>query len=168
MMSDARTACYSVLDATQVGEARRAAAGWAQEMNLDHHATGKLAILVTELANNLHRHARDGVILLRKADTGVPAIELLAVDKGPGMADVQKCFRDGYSTIGTPGTGLGSVARLADDWDIYSVEGSGTVLMRTAWVTAETRRRHRTRRRRFSGREKTPLCPKSCRRFTTV
>ena len=129
MRIDARSACFLVQDASQVGQARRAAAVFAERFGLNEVAQGKVAILVTELANNLQKHAKEGVILVRRASDGEPRLEILAVDKGPGMADVNKCLRDGYSTIGTPGTGLGSVARLADRWDIFSMEASGTVLV---------------------------------------
>jgi anti-sigma regulatory factor (Ser/Thr protein kinase) len=96
---------------------------------LDENEAGKLAILVTELANNLHKHAREGTILLRRIPTSPGGVEVLSVDRGPGMADVEKCFRDGFSTRGTPGTGLGSVVRLADGWDVYSSLGTGTVVV---------------------------------------
>jgi hypothetical protein len=56
-------------------------------------------------------------------------VELLAVDRGPGMHDVALCMRDGYSTAGTPGTGLGAMRRLADLFDIYSNPGEGTVVL---------------------------------------
>jgi hypothetical protein len=56
-------------------------------------------------------------------------LELLALDRGPGMHDVEVCMRDGYSTGGTPGTGLGAVRRLADQFDIYSRAGEGTVVL---------------------------------------
>lgn len=49
------------------------------------------------------------------------------------MANVEACLRDGYSTGGTAGTGLGSVARLSSFFDIYSVAGSGTVLVSRIW-----------------------------------
>ena len=129
MIGRTRSLAFPILDSTGVGEARRGAAQMAEQAGLDQSAAGKVAILVTELAGNLHKHAREGSLLLRRVSTGELGIEILAVDKGPGMADVEKCFRDGYSTIGTPGTGLGSVVRLADRWDVYSQEKVGTVLM---------------------------------------
>jgi anti-sigma regulatory factor (Ser/Thr protein kinase) len=129
MTPDLRSISFPVSDPSQVGEARRAALNLSAQIGLDENTAGKIGILVTELANNLQKHASEGVILFRRLDTLEPAIEILAVDKGPGMIDVEKCFRDGYSSIGTPGTGLGSVARMADKWDVYSVPGKGTALM---------------------------------------
>jgi hypothetical protein len=75
-------------------------------------------------------HAGGGEMLLQSLGVGEDAVvELLAIDKGPGMHDVQQCLRDGYSTAGTRGEGLGAVQRLADEFDIYSHPGEGTVVM---------------------------------------
>ena len=116
-------------EASKVGEARRAAQARANfEFNAD--TAGKVAIVATELANNLMLHAGGGELLLQTLGSGEDAIlELLAIDKGPGMHDVQQCMRDGYSTAGTRGEGLGAVYRLAHEFDIYSNPGEGTVVM---------------------------------------
>jgi hypothetical protein len=53
----------------------------------------------------------------------------LAVDAGPGIASIERCLRDGYSSGGTAGNGLGAVRRLAHDFDIASQPGKGTVVL---------------------------------------
>lgn len=117
-------------DASRVGEARRAAAACAADMALDPVAAGRLAIVVTELGTNLLRHAQGGRLQLTVRDgAGGRAIEVLAVDDGPGLADLGACLRDGYSTGGTAGTGLGAIRRQADDFDCYSLPGRGTVML---------------------------------------
>lgn len=131
-MTDLRSIAHSIQEPTQVGEARRGAALLGAQAGLDEQAAGRLAIIVTELANNLYKHAREGAIVLRALHSGPPSIEVLAVDKGPGMEDLGKCFQDGYSTGGTPGTGLGSIARLADFHDVYSAPGGTVVLAHVA------------------------------------
>jgi hypothetical protein len=55
-------------------------------------------------------------------------ITIIALDKEPGIADVSLSFMDGYSTAGTPGTGLGAIRRLANAFDIYTQPGLGTVI----------------------------------------
>jgi anti-sigma regulatory factor (Ser/Thr protein kinase) len=116
-------------DESKVGEARRAAQALAN-FELDAQTAGKVAIAATELANNLLRHADGGELLVQALGDGVDsAVELLAIDRGPGMSDVARCMTDGYSTAGTPGTGLGAVRRLAQEFDIYSVPGEGSVVM---------------------------------------
>ena len=62
-------------------------------------------------------------------DGAQPLFEVLVIDKGPGMADVEACMRDGFSTKGTAGTGLGAMRRLAAEFDVYSKHGSGTVVV---------------------------------------
>lgn len=116
-------------DESKVGEARRAAQAHAN-FEFDAQTAGKVAIVATELANNLLRHAGGGELLIQTlGHDGASTVEILAIDKGPGMQDVARCMTDGYSTIGTPGTGLGAARRLSDDFDIYSVHGEGTVIM---------------------------------------
>ena len=57
------------------------------------------------------------------------AVEILSIDEGPGISDLNKCMRDGFSSSGTPGTGLGAAKRLSDDFDIYSATPSGTLIV---------------------------------------
>lgn len=116
-------------DSSKVGEARRAAQTLANfELNAD--VAGKVAIVATELANNLLRHAGGGELLIQTlGDDANPVIELLAIDRGPGMSDVSRCMTDGYSTAGTPGTGLGAIRRLSTEFDIHSMRDEGTVVM---------------------------------------
>ena len=116
-------------DPSKVGEARRAAQTLAN-FELDTETAGRVAIAATELGNNLLRHAGGGELLLQKlGNDDATSIELLAIDRGPGMQDIERCMTDGYSTAGTPGTGLGAVRRLASEFDIYSEPGEGTVVM---------------------------------------
>jgi hypothetical protein len=56
------------------------------------------------------------------------AVDLIAIDAGPGILDVDRALGDGYSTAGTSGHGLGAIARLATGFDIYTGPGVGTVL----------------------------------------
>ena len=119
-----------VTDASQIGEARRAATRLARACALDETLTGSVAIVATELATNLVRYARDGRVYLRAVTrAGLTAIEVLSIDAGPGMSDVQRCLQDGYSTGGTSGTGLGAVRRIAAEFDIHSAAGAGTVVV---------------------------------------
>lgn len=113
-------------DETGVGAARREAARLSRAVELDEQAAGRLAIVVTELGNNVWKHAHGGELLLRAIDAGV---ELCALDKGPGMSDVAVAMDDGYSTSGTAGTGLGAVRRQSQTLDIYSLVGAGTAVV---------------------------------------
>lgn len=117
---------FEMQEQSQVGEARRAAVRLAERLGFDEVAAGRVALIATELGGNLVRHAQQGRLLLGSV---AGQVELLSLDRGPGMADVAACLRDGYSTGGTPGTGLGAVRRLADTFDLYSSVPGGTVIM---------------------------------------
>lgn len=113
-----------VPDESHVGSARRAAAMLAA--GLDEVVAGRLSIVVTELATNLARHATQGEILLSAVDRGV---EVISLDRGPGITDLRRALEDGFSTGGTSGTGLGAVRRQADVFDVYTQPGHGTVIV---------------------------------------
>src|SRR5271155_4019799 len=116
----------AVTEASQVGEARRAVTALASRLGFNETESGKVALVVTEVANNLVKHARDGVLLLRPLEREqTSGIEILALDKGPGMTDVGRCLQDGFSTAGSPGTGLGAIVRLAAFADIHSIPQAG-------------------------------------------
>lgn len=126
----------AITDASMVGEARRAASGLAKRLGFDESAQGRVAIVATEAASNLHRHAQSGELIVCAVEQGeAQGVELLAVDRGPGMADVRRCLADGYSTAGTPGTGLGAISRLAHSFEIHSQPGGGTVVLAVLWNT---------------------------------
>ncbi len=122
---------WALHDASQVGEARRAATILAESLGLDATTTGRVALVATELGTNLVRHARGGRLLLCATRTahGTPQVELLSLDDGPGMGNVAASMADGFSTGGTPGNGLGAVRRMSDQFDLYSQPGQGTVVL---------------------------------------
>jgi anti-sigma regulatory factor (Ser/Thr protein kinase) len=130
-----------VEDSSQVATARRLAAGLAQGLGFDEVTGGRVALTVTEAATNLVKHAGRGEILLGVSRVnGHAAVEILALDRGPGMANVDRCFQDGYSTAGSAGTGLGALRRIADTCDVYSRAGGTALLMRVGSPAAATRR----------------------------
>jgi len=125
---------FRLEDASTVSAVRRAAQDLATEVGLDANRIAGLAIVVTELASNLVKHADDGRLLVRPVRTGDAAgVELVAVDSGPGMGDVARSARDGHSTAGTLGIGLGAISRGAGWLDMSSVAGRGTVTVAQVW-----------------------------------
>ncbi|HTR30949.1 MAG TPA: ATP-binding protein, partial [Puia sp.] len=99
-------------------------AGFAQR-KLD-----EIDIVVLELTSNLVKHARDGEILAGIVhDRRSVMLELIGIDSGPGIADPARMMQDGVSTKGTLGHGLGTIRRLSDQFEIYSLKGWGTVVL---------------------------------------
>ena len=126
--------CIGIQEQTHVAEGRRAAMRLASELSLDEAAANNLGLVVTEAARNVLKHAGGGKLLLHSVErNGARGIEILAVDNGPGIPDLDRCYQDGYSTAGTPGTGLGAIARLSGRHEIYSRRDQGTVLMAQVW-----------------------------------
>jgi anti-sigma regulatory factor (Ser/Thr protein kinase) len=125
-----------ITDPALAAAVRRAAITIGEDLRLPSPALADLAIVSMEIATNLARHADDGMILLRERRTGDHAgVEIVAIDSGPGMIDVVVSARDGQSTAGTLGIGLGAIGRLSSEMDIYSWPGAGTVLASTVWDT---------------------------------
>ncbi|BBK36945.1 TorS-related protein [Allostella sp. ATCC 35155] len=116
-------------DQSHIGAARREAvrlaisAGWCEEEQ------ARLALVVTEMSVNTIRHGGGGEVLVGRRAFGTPGIEAIWMDRGHGMADPEACFRDGHSTAGTPGNGLGAVIRMSDAFDCYSQPDQGTVVL---------------------------------------
>lgn len=116
-----------VTEASQVAEARRRAIARAQAMGFDETAAGRVAIVSTELATNIVKYGVPGEILVGTYEDGTGSgVEILALDRGPGLSDLGSALRDGHSTGGSAGEGLGAVRRLSDAFDIVSRPGSGT------------------------------------------
>lgn len=135
------TAAFPVTEASQVAEPRRAVQVLARRLGFSDARAGGAALIVSELATNLARHARGGEVLMRPlhAPDGQPdGLEVVALDTGPGIADVASSRRDGYSTAGTLGHGLGTIHRQADWCDLYT-DASGTAIAAGLCVTAPDR-----------------------------
>ncbi|MFC5289935.1 ATP-binding protein [Actinokineospora guangxiensis] len=115
-----------------VGAARRQAQSLAHSAGFSDERVAGVGLAVTELGTNLVKHAQRGLLLMRRVrvDDEV-TIEVVAVDRGPGMADLDAALRDGHSTAGTLGVGLGTVERQADRLRAVSEPGVGTVLAAT-------------------------------------
>ena len=129
------TVALAVVESSQAGEARRLASDLARWIGFDPMNQGKIALIVTELGHNLVRHASQGEMLIQRVQSRERiGLEIMAIDRGPGMADLSRCFADGYSTGGTPGTGLGAVARQADRFDVHSIPLNGTVIAARVWL----------------------------------
>jgi anti-sigma regulatory factor (Ser/Thr protein kinase) len=124
-----------VRHASDIGAARRAAKTLAESIGFAPAVGEEIALVMTELATNLIKHARDGKLVLTPlAADGRAGLEIESRDSGPGIADVEQALGDRFSTAGTRGTGLGAVNRLMDELDIASKPGQGTRIVSRKWV----------------------------------
>lgn len=123
-----------VSDASHTGAARRRAADFAEQLALGESQSGALAIVVTEVVSNLVKHAKSGTLVLQQIGSNANrGIRALALDKGPGIKDMAAALRDGHSTAGTPGNGLGAIKRLSNVFEVYSAPGAGTAVLAEVW-----------------------------------
>jgi anti-sigma regulatory factor (Ser/Thr protein kinase) len=128
-----------VEDSSAASGCRGAAQALATRLQFPATRADQLALAVTEAASNLDKHASQGSMLLRIAREGDgPGIEMVTIDAGPGLHDAGAALRDGHSTSGTLGIGLGTISRLADFYDLYSVRGRGTALVARFWPEPRT------------------------------
>ncbi len=132
-MISSTTETIMVLEQSQVAEARRRVNGIAKELGFDETEQGKASIMATELATNLLKHTSGGELLATTTMRGTQAsLTLETLDRGPGMANVAECMRDGFSTAGSSGSGLGALSRLSSgSLEIYSAPGEGSVIAAT-------------------------------------
>jgi anti-sigma regulatory factor (Ser/Thr protein kinase) len=120
----------TVTDISHVAEARRCAVEAANAAGFDATHAGRVAIVATELATNIVRHGGGGEMLMGAfEDPSGSGIELIALDKGRGIADLQASSRDGFSTAGSSGHGLGAIRRQSELMEVASWPNQGTAIL---------------------------------------
>jgi len=123
------TQVLPIEDSSQIGHARRTAQKLAEQHGFDENDAGRVALVATELASNVLKHAQRGEFHLRvltRPDNGF-GIEMQTVDRAQGF-DLDACLADGFSTGGTQGIGLGAVSRQTNVFDVYA-DHRGAVLL---------------------------------------
>ena len=119
-----------VTESSQVAEVRRVATEMARAEKMTVAETGRLALVATEMSSNLVKYGKAGTVTLtRYLDSGQHGVQLIGVDAGPGFADFSASARDGNSTAGSLGIGLGVIQRSSTFFDVYSVRDQGTVML---------------------------------------
>jgi anti-sigma regulatory factor (Ser/Thr protein kinase) len=102
----------------------------ALSAGFSEHKIGKIDLVVAELVSNLIKHAGGGRVLVKLIEeNGLQGIEIMSVDSGPGMGDLSRMMTDGMSSKNTLGHGLGSMKRMADFLQVYSLRDWGTIVL---------------------------------------
>lgn len=110
-----------------VVRARRRGLEVALEMGFPRAEATKIAVVISELGRNIERYAKKGSITVT-AQQDDKCIVVVAQDWGPGIADVDRVLKGGYSTSGGLGLGVSGSKRLMDTFDVRSVVGVGTTV----------------------------------------
>ncbi|MFF3615143.1 SpoIIE family protein phosphatase [Streptomyces sp. NPDC002580] len=140
-----------VHDSTRVRDVRVAAEDAADHTGLGRDRRALAALVATELATNLLKHGGGGQILIDTVDADLaepgtgrgPALQIAAIDHGPGIADLPTALRDGFSTTSSLGAGLGTCRRIADHFEVHTVPGRGTVALARVHTARGDRKGHR-------------------------
>ncbi|MCF5053121.1 ATP-binding protein [Pseudomonas syringae] len=130
----ALTQVLLIEDVSQVGHARRTAQQLAEQLGFDETDAGRVALVATELASNILKHAAHGELHLRAS--GNQGVEMIAVDRGQGF-DLDSCLVDGFSTGGTQGIGMGAISRVAQVFDVYA-DPRGTAMLARLYPRASS------------------------------
>jgi anti-sigma regulatory factor (Ser/Thr protein kinase) len=132
-----------VADDAGVGAARRAVHGFARGVGFTERELAEIDIVVQEIGTNAARYATGGGTIHFTETLGAePGLELFYWDKGPGIHDLDRAVRDGVSTGGSLGAGLGAIKRLMHEFDAYSATPAPTG--RLAPAAARRRTTHGT------------------------
>jgi anti-sigma regulatory factor (Ser/Thr protein kinase) len=122
---------FPIVHPEDIGAVRRAVSRMAVQNMMDATRRAHAELVVTELASNLLHHALPGgFVLARPVETAAgTGIELLGVDRGPGISNLDAALNGGVPAGEGLGCGLAGVRRLATAFDVYTLAGSGTVVM---------------------------------------
>ena len=131
MADDIRVAIASDKDVVQARQTGRELAARAGFSSGDQTV---IAAAISEIARNVLMYARRGEILISVVLNGDHSgVMIVARDEGPGIPDIERALRDGYSTSGGLGLGLPGAKRLMDDFEIESVVQQGTTVTMRKW-----------------------------------
>lgn len=137
----------AVTETSQIAEARRGATDIAATLGGDESTAGKVAIVATELATNLIKHGGGGELLLSSYEVGTEAgVQLIALDRGRGIANLQECLRDGYSSAGSAGHGLGAIQRQSAMMEVATWPSLGTAILARVEVRGDPARSEGSKR----------------------
>ncbi len=94
----------------------------------------KMVTAASELARNVLRYGGGGHAELEQlTNNGLRGVRVTFIDQGPGIADLELAFTDGYTSGGGMGLGLSGARRLADEFDIETSPGKGCIVTITKW-----------------------------------
>lgn len=99
----------------------------AQRMGFPEAKRSEMELVSTEILSNQIKYARgSGLFQIWESTLCGAALDLFAVDFGPGIQDLAEAVCDGFTTSGTMGRGLGAIQRLADASAVYSLTGEAS------------------------------------------
>jgi anti-sigma regulatory factor (Ser/Thr protein kinase) len=141
---------FMVTDEADVGAARRAVKQYADQFGVTSACSGRAELAVTELATNLLYHAKPGGWILARA-TPPARIELIAVDHGPGIANLDAAIAGRTPSPKGLGRGLTVVRRASSYFDVHTAIGRGTIVLSVLDLDPAAQRSPPAAQRRWAG-----------------
>lgn len=130
-----RETLIRVADGADVGRVRRAVGEAMAAIGASKIETTRMVTAASELARNTVTHGGGGEVLVAVVGPRPGRkVEVTFTDHGPGIADTELAMRNGYSTAGGLGLGLGGAKRLCREFEIRTAPGEGTVVRIASWV----------------------------------
>lgn len=124
----------AIRTAEDVVAVRQTARQRAVDMGFNLVDQTKLVTAASELARNTVQYGGGGTVTIEAVEAaGRRGLRLTFEDHGPGIPDIQLAMRDGYTTGGGLGLGLGGARRLVNEFRIESTPGQGTRVSITRW-----------------------------------
>ena len=106
----------------------------AEKMGFRNLDITKLVTAASEIARNTLVYGGGGCADVEVVQAGARAgLCLTFEDQGPGIADLQLALREGFTTGGGMGLGMGGSKKLVDDFAVDSEVGRGTRVTMTKW-----------------------------------
>jgi serine/threonine-protein kinase RsbT len=133
-MAVLRTDVLSVRSPEDIIRVRQTVRAWAIELRFTLVEQTKVVTAASEIARNTVIHGGGGTMNLQELNDGPRrGLRLVFEDKGPGIPDIDAALRDGFTTGGGLGLGLGGARRLSSEFDVSSRVGEGTRVTLTRW-----------------------------------
>jgi serine/threonine-protein kinase RsbT len=133
-MTSGKPETVPIKNSSDVVLARQKVRQWAMEMKFTLVDQTKLVTAASELARNALEHGKGGHMVIEKvANLAKDGLKLVFEDQGPGIPDIEVALRDGYTSGGGMGLGLGGSKRLVNDFQIESEPGKGTRITVVRW-----------------------------------
>jgi serine/threonine-protein kinase RsbT len=133
-MPAAKSETLSIRESDEVALVRHAVRDWAIELGFSLIDQTKIVTAASELARNTVVHGKGGKVHLEVLEqNGSRGLRLTFQDQGPGIPDIDVALKDGYTTGGGLGLGLGGAKRLSSEFEIFSRPGEGTRVAITRW-----------------------------------
>lgn len=133
-MATLRDETFSIRSSDDIVKVRQITREWALMQAFSLVDQTKIVTAASELARNTLEYGRGGEVRIEALQEGIRrGVRLTFVDQGPGIPDLDKALKDGFTTGGGMGLGLSGSKRLVNEFDIRSEVGKGTTVIIARW-----------------------------------